>query len=112
MVPMLVITISMIVPHLKGRQKALLLLLQVLGSGIVVLMLMHYRLNFSNVTWRNPDGASPFWQWFGLDRWIPNTIATTPDYSILCLWLAAATLLSISLYPRTNLPTSDSESRD
>lgn len=103
MVPVLVTTIAMVVPRLSRWQVATLLSLQAAGWAVIVLMLTHYRLIFANVTWRNPDEVSPFWQWLKMDRWIPNMIATSPDYSIISLWLASTALLTILLYPRTKL---------
>lgn len=103
MVPMLLILIAMIVPRLTRWRMILLVLLEAAGWAIILFMLTHYRLIFANVTWRNPDGVSPFWQWLKLDQWIPNMIATWPDISIIFLWLASTALLTILIYPREKL---------
>ena len=67
-------------------------------------MMTHYRLLFTNLTWRNPDGRSPFWQNWGLAEVLPTfTASDLPVISILSLLLIATGLAGF-LYARTSAP--------
>ena len=84
------------------NQKMLFLALEVLGWVIAAAMVTHYRLIFTEATWRKPDGGSVFWQWTGLERWIPNLTATDPDVSLIIIWVCITLLISVALYPRSS----------
>jgi hypothetical protein len=64
-------------------------------------MFMNYRQIFANVTWRNPDGGSEFWPLFNLHDWIPNCIATNPEYGLILLWIAATGFFILCFNART-----------
>jgi hypothetical protein len=71
-----------------------------IGGFITTLVLMNYRLVFTNTTWRNPEGYSEFWKYFHLEKLIPRLTSTPPDYVPLAGWIAAVCIISIFLYPR------------
>jgi len=82
------------------EQKLLFATLQGAAMLFTFGMMEHYRSIFANVTWRNPDGQSEFWPIFHLQPWIPNCIATHPEYLLIVMWILAAAALSFCFYPR------------
>ncbi len=102
MIPFFVFLLLLIAKEWNHRQRMIFLLLESVGWLIAVLMLIQYRLIYTNVTWRNPNESSPFWQWFHLERWIPQMTMETPDYILLFFWVAGIAGVSYLLYPRKN----------
>jgi hypothetical protein len=100
MLPFLLLLMTFSFRESAPWQKGIIVILQGIGWTIAGLLLTHYRLMFSNVTWRNPDDSSSFWRWLGLEQVIPNAIATTPNYLLIGAWIAAVLLFSVLLYPR------------
>jgi hypothetical protein len=98
----ILLPILLVFPHWSSRQKILFVILEVLGWLVSVAMVTHYRLIFTEATWRKPDGGSVFWQWAGLDRWIPNLTATDPDVGLIIVWICITLLISAALYPRNS----------
>jgi hypothetical protein len=90
-----------------ARQKMLFLFLEAIGWLVSGLMITHYRLIFTEATWRKPDGVSVFWQWTGLERWIPSLTATDPDLVLIIVWICITLLISAALYPRTSRISSE-----
>jgi len=87
-----------------SEQKALFLTLQGVALFVAFEMLTHYRSIFANVTWRNPDGASDFWPIVHLEKWIPNCIATNPEYTLILFWVLGIVLIAACLYPHEKGP--------
>jgi hypothetical protein len=100
MVPFLIIPILLTYSDWKLFQKILFYIVAFISGIISILILMHYRLVFTNTTWRNPEGYSEFWKYFHLEHLIPRLTSTPPDYVALAGWVAAVCILSILLYPR------------
>jgi hypothetical protein len=103
MIPFLLSPVFLIYSKWLSEQKALMITLQVGGVYIAYRMFTNYRKIFANVTWRNPDGGSEFWPLLYLERWIPNCIATQPEYMLIFLWLVGTSFVAFSLYPRVKL---------
>ncbi len=100
LLPLVLIPLAFIVSAVSGVKKYLVVGLFVLSWFFAVLMFLNYRLLFSNVTWRNPDGVSPFWQDLGLDWLIPNLTATRPRWLLVIIWCLAVSSISWVIYPR------------
>lgn len=100
MVPFLIIPILVTFSDWRPFQKILFLVLAGLSEIITILMLMNYRLVFTNTTWRNPEGYSEFWKYLHMEHLIPRLTSSPPDYVALSAWLAAVFIISILLYPR------------
>ncbi len=96
------LSLLLIFPQWTIRQKILFFTLEIAGWVISFAMLTHYRLIFTDATWRKPDGGSVFWQWVGLERWIPSLTATHPDASLIAVWICFVILISAALYPRVS----------
>lgn len=92
----------LIFSHWTLPQKILFFTLEIAGWVISFAMLSHYRLIFTDATWRKPDGGSVFWQWAGLERWIPSLTATHPDPGLIAVWVCFVMLISAALYPRSS----------
>lgn len=103
MIPFLLTPVFLIYSKWLSEQKALMITLQLGGVYIAYRMFTNYRKIFANVTWRNPDGGSEFWPLLYLERWIPNCIATQPEYMLIFLWLVGTSFVAFSLYPRVKL---------
>ncbi len=100
LLPLVLIPLTFIVSAVSGVKKYLAVGMFVLSWFFVVLMFLNYRLLFSNVTWRNPDGVSPFWQDLRLDWLIPNLTATHPNWLLVVIWCIAVSAISWVIYPR------------
>ena len=100
LLPLVLVPLAFIVPALSAVKKYLAVGMFVLSWFFAVLMFWNYRLLFSNVTWRNPDGVSPFWQDLRLDWLIPNLTATHPNSGPVIVWCIAVTAISWVVYPR------------
>ncbi|HET6266737.1 MAG TPA: hypothetical protein VFG11_03395, partial [Acidobacteriota bacterium] len=100
LIPLLLLPMIGLVPEWKKQQRAIFLVLMSLGWIVGVAILTHYRLIFTNATWRNPDGMSAFWQAFGLDRVIPNLTASEVPFLLVAIWCLVVSLISWLLYPR------------
>ena len=85
-------------------QRAVFYGLMALSFGIAALMATNYRALFSNLTWRDPDSASPFWQLLHLDSILPSLTATTLPILPILLWIILFGVLSWFLYPRGQAP--------
>lgn len=106
MLPLILAPIFLIVSRWSHIQKILFAVLQLWAFFITFRMFRDYRKIFANVTWRNPDGGSEFWPLLHLEPWIPNCIATNPEYMLILIWTAAVVALSFYLYPaRKSAPT-------
>jgi hypothetical protein len=99
MVPFLMIPILITYSSWNRFQKGLFFLLAGIGLAIAGLILMNYRLVYTNATWRNPDGFSEFWQNFGLQHWIPRFTSSPPDYLQAAIWIAITAGIGYLLYP-------------
>jgi hypothetical protein len=93
------------------NQKILFLVLEASGWVISIAIFTHYRLIYTNATWRNPDGGSVFWQWAGLEYCIPNLTATHLVFGLITIWIGMVILISIALYPRIHTADSSTISR-
>jgi hypothetical protein len=100
LIPLLILPMMGLLCQLKKQQRAILLALMSLGWTVSAAILTHYRLIFTNATWRNPDGMSSFWQAFGLDGLIPNMTASNIPFLLVTVWCLLVFLLSSLLYPR------------
>lgn len=100
MIPFLLVPLFVLYPNWRNQQKMFFGILQMVALFVVSQMLANYRSIFANVTWRNPDGGSEFWPLLHVERWIPNCIATNPEYVLILVWVIGTALLSIWLYPR------------
>lgn len=100
MIPFLVFLLLTIAKEWTRGQRMIFLTLQFAGWLVASLMLIQYRLIYTNVTWRNPNELSPFWQWLHLERWIPQMTMANPNYTLLIFWVAGMALVSYLLYPR------------
>jgi hypothetical protein len=101
MIPLIITPIFLLHRHWNKAQKTLFTGLQGIAIVVSVLMFMNYRQIFANVTWRNPDGGSEFWPLFNLQDWIPNCIATNPEYGLILLWIAATGFFILCFTART-----------
>ncbi|HEY7161242.1 MAG TPA: hypothetical protein VH815_08280, partial [Acidobacteriota bacterium] len=101
LLPLILIPISFMVSELAGFKKYLVVGTFVLSWFFAVLMFLNFRSLFSNVTWRNPDGVSPFWQNLNLDWLIPNLTATHPHWILVIAWSVVLGVISWLVYPRT-----------
>ena len=101
MVPFLIIPILLTFSSWNRFQKGLFLSLAAIGWCIAALILMNYRLIYTNATWRNPDGYSEFWQHFRLEHILPRFTSSPPDYALAAIWITIAAVLSFLLYPRS-----------
>ena len=100
MIPLLLSPVFLIYSKWLSEQKTLMITLQLGAVYIAYRMFTNYRSIFANVTWRNPDGGSEFWPLLSLERWIPNCIATQPEYMLIFLWFLGASFFAFTLYPR------------
>jgi hypothetical protein len=100
LLPLILIPIAFMVSGISGFKKYLAVGLFVLSWFFAVLMFLNFRSLFSNVTWRNPDGVSPFWQNLKLDWLIPNLTATQPNWILVIVWCIGLCAISWLLYPR------------
>jgi hypothetical protein len=100
MTPFLITPILITYSAWKRYQKNLFLTLAAIGWGIAVLILMNYRLIYTNATWRNPDGYSEFWSHLGLQHWLPRFTSSPPDFALAAVWIAVTIALGFILYPR------------
>lgn len=100
LLPLILIPLAVTVSALSGFKKFLAVGMFVLSWFFAVLMFLNYRLLFSNVTWHNPDGPSPFWQDLGLDWLIPNLTATRPNLLLVIVWCFVLSAFSWIVYPR------------
>lgn len=99
MIPLILTPVFLIYSKWLIEQKALFITLQLAAIYFAYQMFSNYRKIFANVTWRNPDGASDFWPLLNLERWIPNCIATDPEYLLLLFWILGTIFLAFCLYP-------------
>jgi hypothetical protein len=100
LLPLILIPLAFIVSAISRFKKYLAVGMFVLSWFFVVLMLLNYRLLFSNVTWRNPDGVSLLWQDLGISWLIPNLTATHPNWFLVIIWCIAVSAISWVIYPR------------
>lgn len=107
LLPLIFVIISDAALQWKSWQKAIVLLLQLAGWMVTLGLLTHYRLAFTDSTWHNRDGLSPFWTWLHVEQWIPSLTAASLNLILIVLWLAVVTLLGLLLYPR--LPSGTAE---
>jgi hypothetical protein len=101
MIPFLALLVFVVIEQWNRWQKVLFFSLELVGWFIALLMLVQYRLLFTNVTWRNPDELSPFWKWLHFERWIPQMTTEQPNHILVFSWLVGLFLLSLLLYPGT-----------
>ncbi len=69
------------------KQRLLFFFLEGLGWLVSIAIYTHYRLIYTDATWRNPDGGSSFWQWAGMEQSIPNLTATHPNLLLIAVWI-------------------------
>lgn len=100
LLPLILIPMSLLVAKISDFKKLLAVLMFVISWFLAALMYLHYRLLFTNVTWRNPDGVSPFWERLGVDSWLPSLTATNPQWLLVLLWCILLSGLSWLIYPR------------
>jgi hypothetical protein len=100
MVPFLIVPILLTYSDWKLFQKILFYTLAFISGVTTILILVNYRLVFTNTTWRNPEGYSEFWKYLHLEHLIPRLTSTPPDYLPLAGWFAVVCIVSILLYPR------------
>lgn len=100
LLPLILIPIALMVSGLSGFKRYLAVGTFVLSWFFTVLMFLNFRSLFSNVTWRNPDGVSPFWQDLKLDWLIPNLTATHPSWILVIVWSIGLTVICWLVYPR------------
>jgi hypothetical protein len=100
LLPLILIPIALFVSELFGFRKYLAVGMFVLSWFFAVLMFLNFRSLFSNVTWRNPDGSSPFWQDLKLDWLIPNLTATHPNWILVILWCGVLSAISWLFFPK------------
>jgi hypothetical protein len=100
MIPMIALPILLVFDSWRRAQKILCIFLAAVGWLVSGLILSHYRLIFTNATWRNPDGYSEFWSWLRLEHLIPQLTTAQPVYVIASIWLVFIILLTLLLWPR------------
>jgi hypothetical protein len=99
LLPLILIPIALMTSEISEAKKYLTVGLFVLSWFFAILMFLNFRSLFSNVTWRNPDGVSPFWQDLKLDWLIPNLTATHPNWILVIVWCLGISAISWLLYP-------------
>ena len=97
--PML-LTILLAYSSWTARQKIFFWVLATVGWAVGVMILTHYRLIFTNATWRNPEGYSEFWSYWNLQHHIPRLTSTPPDILLALVWVAAAAACGFLLRAR------------
>jgi hypothetical protein len=102
LIPLILLPIMALYPQWSRAQKLLFTALQFAGWIVSAAILTHYRLIFTNATWRNPDGFSEFWSWFHLERSLPLLTATSINFVPVALWMALVALLATVLYPKSS----------
>jgi hypothetical protein len=100
LLPLVLIPITFMVSSLSGFRKYLAVGAFVLSWFFAVLMFLNFRSLFSNVTWRNPDGISSFWQDLKLVWLIPNLTATHLNLILVIAWCIVLAAFSWVIYPR------------
>lgn len=100
LIPLMLLPMLLLFSQWGRAQRWLFWSLAGLGFIMSTLIFTHYRLIFTNATWRNPDGYSEFWSAFGLQEWIPRLTSAPPDYIACVFWTLAAILIAWLLYPR------------
>lgn len=93
------------------KQKVVFVVLAIAGWIVSIGIVTHYRLIFTDATWRNPDGGSVFWTWAGMEKWIPNLTATSLNLSLIISWICVIFLISVALYPKNSRKQSEPFSR-
>lgn len=101
LLPLLLFAIFTAYGSYSRFQRAMFLGLIGLSAGIAALMATHYRLLFSNLTWREPDSPSPFWQMWHLDSLLPTLTASDLPILAIVAWTALFGALAWFFYPRT-----------
>lgn len=62
-------------------------------------MAANYRALFSDLSWRNHDELSQFWQIVHAEQWLPQLTAVPPTYFLALIWSLAFVLLARVLIP-------------
>lgn len=101
LVPLLLLAILFVYDMWTPLQRAFYWGLLGLSGVISLAMAARYRSLFSDLTWRNPDQHSVFWQQTSLDSWIPCLTATQFPLLLVLLWTALIGALSWLLVPRS-----------
>ena len=99
LLPLMLLPILLLSSQWDRARRWLFWFLSSLGLLVSVLIFTHYRLIFTNATWRNPDGFSEFWSWLGMQYQIPRLTASPPDFIAAIAWTLAALVLARLLYP-------------
>ncbi|HSE39696.1 MAG TPA: hypothetical protein VLH08_02940, partial [Acidobacteriota bacterium] len=100
LLPMCLIAVAHVFSKYSDVKKFVSILLFVFSWIIAALMFYDFRSLFTNLTWRNPDGFSPFWQRFKLEEFIPLLTASQPKILLILIWFIILIGLGFFLYPR------------
>ncbi len=101
LLPIILIVLAQAFSEYFGARKVSAFMLFGFSWLIAAFMYLDFRSLFTNVTWRNPDGISPFWQRYELESLIPLTTASDLNWILIFCWCVVITGLSWFFYPRS-----------
>jgi hypothetical protein len=107
LLPIVLITIAYVFSEFSSARQLGAVILFALSWILAAMMYFDFRSLFTNVTWRNPDGISPFWERYGIDQFIPLLTASALNWMQIVLWCFALAGLSWFFYPRVKQVSSD-----
>lgn len=107
LVPLFLSAILTLHGEWKRAQRSVFYALMCVSLLLAGAMALHYRALFTNLTWREPGGYSPFWQLWHLEAWLPQLTAADPTYLLTLCWTVLFAALSWLLYPRLNRSNSE-----
>lgn len=100
LLPLLLFPILSVHSFWSRAQRAVFYGLVSVSVAIALIMAAHYRALFSDLTWRNPDGVSPFWQMWHLESILPSVTATDLLILLILCWTVFFAAIAVYLYPR------------
>jgi hypothetical protein len=101
LLPIVLIVVAKAFSQQIGVRKILAAALFVLSWILAGFMYFDFRSLFTNVTWRNPDGISPFWQHYGVESLIPLTTASNLNWVVCLCWCIVLAGLSLFFYTKS-----------
>jgi hypothetical protein len=107
LLPIVLITIASVFSEFSNARQLGTAILFALSWLLAAMMYFDFRSLFTNVTWRNPDGISPFWERYGLDQLIPVLTSSNLNWVLILMWCFVLAAISWFFYPRAKQASAD-----